>query len=92
MSPVNLKIQSGIHSQTRKILITEDHIHTKFLENKNIRTTSLVSGNKENENWIISHIITEVQNGNRHEYGLAREQSIYPLIGARHTCLLKTEP
>ena len=54
-----------ISNDTGKI-ITEDPVHTKFLANKNIRTTRSVSAKKENKNQVISQIITGAQNESRH--------------------------
>ena len=56
--------------RTRKRII-EDPTCTKFLENKNIKTTSSVSTKKYNKNNLISQIITSVKNSSCHESGLA---------------------
>ena len=50
---------------------TEDLVRTNFVENKKRRTTSSVSAEKDNDNRLISQIITGVQNSSRNESGLA---------------------
>ena len=51
-------------------MITEDPVLTKLLSNKNQCTTISVSDKNNNENQLISHIITRVQNTSHHESGL----------------------
>ena len=55
---------ASLSNNTRKI-ITEDPVRTKFLENKKRRTTSSGSAEKDNENPLISQIITGVQNASQ---------------------------
>ena len=56
---------AALSNNTRK-MITEDPVRTKFLTNKKRRTTRSVSAGKDNENRLISHITTGVQNSSQH--------------------------
>ena len=73
---------ASLSKYTRKI-ITEDPVRTKFLENKKRRTNRSVSVEKDNRNWLISQIITGVQNASRNEYGLAGGVTHLPTNGSR---------
>ena len=52
---------AALSNDTRKG-ITEDPIRTKFLSNKKRRTTRFISAGKDNQNRLISQIITGFQN------------------------------
>ena len=60
---------AAILNKTRK-RTTEEPIHTKSPENKKRETKNSISSEKDDDNRLIYHIITGVQNTSRHEYGL----------------------
>ena len=80
ISPVTLKIQGGTHSQTIQGKLS---LRNHFLENEKRRTTRSVSAEKDNENRLISHIITGVQNANQNESGLEGGVNHFPTNGSR---------
>ena len=73
---------AALSNDTRKS-ITEDPVRTKFLENKKRCTTRSFSAEKNNENRLISQIITGVQNESRNESGLAGGVTRFPTNGIR---------
>ena len=64
-------------------MITEYSLRTYLLTNKKRRTTSSFSAEKENENRLISQIITGVKNESRNESGLAGGVTHFPTNGSR---------
>ena len=68
---------AAFSNDTRKRII-EDPVRTKFLENKKRRTTSSVSAEKDNENRLISQIITGVQNASINKSGLEGGVNRFP--------------
>ena len=58
-------------------------VRKKFLDNKKRHTTRSVSVEKDNENWLISQIITGVQNASRYESGLVGGVTHFPTNGRR---------
>ena len=72
----------ALSNDTRK-RITEERVRTKFLANKNRRTTSYVSAGKDNKNRLISQIITGFQNASRNESGFSGGVTCFPTNGSR---------
>ena len=58
-------------------------MRTKLQAYKQRRTTSCVSAEKDNKNFLFSHIITGVQNTSRNEYVLAGGVTHFPTNGSR---------
>ena len=79
MSPVNLKIQSGRHSQ---MIEGRGSLRTicaqSYWQIKNRRTTISVSAEKYNKNPLISHIIAGVQNASRNIPGFSGGVNRFP--------------
>ena len=73
---------AALSNYTRK-RITEDPERTKLLANKKRRTTSSVSDEKDNENWLIYQIITGVQKASQNESGLAGGVTCLPTNESR---------
>ena len=58
-------------------------MRTNFLENKKRRITSSGSAEKDNENRLISHIITGVHNASRNDPILSGIVTYFPTNGSR---------
>ena len=69
-------------NKTRK-RITEELVHTKFLESNKRSATSFISAKRDNDNKIIYQIITGVQNASRHISGLLVGVIRFPINGIR---------
>ena len=85
MSPGTLRIQSGLHYQTvqgRGSLRTRC-AHRYWQIKRGAPTTSSVSSEKDKENWLISQIITGVQNSSRNEPSLEGGVTHLPTNGSR---------
>ena len=77
----------AVLSNYTKKRITEDPVRKNSMVNKKRRTTISVSAEKDNENWLISQIITGVQKGSQNEYGLAGRVAPFPTyIRSRNLC------
>ena len=63
--------------------ITEDPVCTKFQVNKKRQAARSASAGKDNNNRLISQIITRVQNASRNESGLAGGVTRFPNNGNR---------
>ena len=70
-------------SNYTRIRITEYLVRTKFLENKKRRTTRSITAVKDNENRLISQIITGVKNASRNDSGLEGGVTRFPTNGSR---------
>ena len=84
MSPVNLKIQSGLHSQRiqGKGSLRTHYAHSPWKTKKRLVISS-ISADKYNENRLISQIITGVQNESQNESVLAGGVTRFPTNGSR---------
>ena len=72
----------ALSNNTRK-RITEEPVRTNFLADKKIHTTSSVSVENDNKNWLITQIITGVQNSGRNKYVLTGGLTRFPTNGVR---------
>ena len=68
---------AALSNDTRK-RITEDLVRIKLLENKKRRITSSISAGKDNNNRLITKIITGVQNASRNESVLEEGVNRFP--------------
>ena len=73
---------TAISNYTRKN-ITEARVGTNNLATKKTHNTRYVSAGKDNENWLISQIITGVQNPSQNEPGLAGGVDRFPTNGSK---------
>ena len=73
---------AALSNDTGKRII-EETVRTKFLANKKRRTTRSVSAENYNESWLISQIITGLQNSIRNESVLAGGVTRLPTNGSR---------
>ena len=78
MWPINLRIKSVMHYQMKQ------EERTKFLTNRKQSTTISVNTGNGYEKWLVSQIISGVQNKSRQETGLVGGVIILPTNGSRN--------